>query len=327
MTLGWFGLLALQPATWLARWFGGVQARALFAGCAAHSILPLSEPPSGASGLLFLATAHAGGWPMPRGGSVRIADALSAELAEHGGEIVTSRRVARMEDLPAHRAALFDVAPRDLLAIAGSRLGGRYAGSLRDFRHGPGAFKVDLVLDGPIPWRNAELSGAGTVHLGGTFEEIAESEAAVHAGRIPERPFVLLAQPSLFDATRAPAGMHVAWAYCHVPNGSDVDMTERILGQIERFAPGVRDRIVARHTMGPAELEAHDANYVGGDIAGGRQDLGQIFTRPAVRLDPYTTPDPAIFLCSASTPPGGGVHGMCGYHAARSALKGVLREP
>jgi phytoene dehydrogenase-like protein len=325
VTLGLFGFLALQPATWLARWFRGRRARALLAGCAAHSILRLSEPASGASGLLFLAAAHASGWPIPRGGSARIADALAGVLTEHGGRIVTDRRVADLTDLPPHRAALFDVAPRDLLAIAGSRLGGRYARRLRRYRHGPGAFKIDLVLDGPIPWRDPTLAGAGTVHLGGTFEEIAATEAEVHAGRIPDRPFVLLAQPSQFDTSRAPAGQHVVWAYCHVPNGSDVDMTEQIVGQIERFAPGVRDRILARHAIGPGDLEAHDANYVGGDIAGGRQDLTQLFTRPAVRLDPYTTPDPTLFLCSASTPPGGGVHGMCGHHAARSALRRVLR--
>jgi phytoene dehydrogenase-like protein len=324
--LAWFGALALQPATWLGRWFKGPLARAAFAGCAAHSILSFSEPASGAAALVFLATAHAGGWPMPRGGSARIADALAGVLADDGGQIFTERRIDRLEDLPPHRAALFDVAPRDLLSICGSRLGSAYSGRLQRFRHGPGAFKLDLLLDGPIPWRNAELAGAGTVHLGGTFEEIAASEAEVHAGRIPDRPFVLLAQPSLFDPTRAPAGQHVAWAYCHVPNGSDVDMTERILGQIERFAPGLRDRVLAQHSMGPAQLEAHNANYVGGDIAGGRQDLRQLFTRPAVRLDPYSTPDRRIYLCSASTPPGGGVHGMCGYHAAQSALQRVFRD-
>jgi len=322
--LAWFGALALQPASWLARWFETPLGRAAFAGCATHSILSFSEPASGAGGLVFLATAHAVGWPMPRGGSARLADALAGVLAAEGGIIFTDRRIERLDELPPHRAALFDVSPRDMLEICGSRLGSAYSARLRNFRHGAGAFKVDLLLDGPIPWRNPELTGAGTVHLGGTFEEIAASEAEVQAGRIPDRPFVLLAQPSLFDPTRAPAGQHVAWAYCHVPNGSDVDMTERILGQIERFAPGLRDRVVAQHSMGPAQLEAHNANYVGGDIVGGRQDVRQLFTRPAVRLDPYSTPDRRIYLCSASTPPGGGVHGMCGYHAARSALRRVL---
>lgn len=326
LALAWFGALALQPATWLARWFDGPLGRALLAGCAAHSILPLDEPASGVAALVFPATAHAGGWPVPRGGAASLADALAGVLRDHGGEIFTDHRVTSLADLPAHWAALFDVAPRDLLAICGSRLGTPYTQRLRGYRHGPGAFKVDFALDGPIPWRNAELAGAGTVHLGGTFEEIAASEADVHAGRIPERPFLLLGQPSLFDPTRAPAGKHVAWAYCHVPNGSAVDMTERIVSQIERFAPGFRDLILAHHSMGPAALEAHNPNNVGGDIAGGRQDLRQLFTRPAVRLDPYSTPDPSIYLCSASTPPGGGVHGMCGYHAARSALRRVFDD-
>jgi phytoene dehydrogenase-like protein len=326
MALAWFGGLALQPATWLARWFEGPLARAALAGCAAHSILSFDEPVSGAAVLIFLGTAHAAGWPMPRGGSGMLATALAGVLSQEGGEIVTDRRITRLDDLPAHRAALFDVAPRDLLEICGSRLGSSYARRLRRFRYGAGAFKLDLLLDGPIPWRNLELAGAGTVHLGGTFEEIAASEAEVQAGRVPDRPFVLLAQPSMFDSTRAPAGQHVAWAYCHVPNGSDVDMTERILGQIERFAPGLRDRVLAQHSMGPAQLEAHNANYVGGDIAGGRHDLRQTFTRPAPRLDPYSTPDRRIYLCSASTPPGGGVHGMGGYHAARSALRRVFRD-
>jgi phytoene dehydrogenase-like protein len=215
--------------------------------------------------------------------------------------------------------AVFDVSPDQLLTIAGDRLSGRYRRALASYRHGPGAFKVDLALDGAIPWRAAELSRAGTVHVGGTLEEIARAEGAVGAGREPDRPFVLLVQPSLFDSTRAPEGRHTVWAYCHVPNRSTADMTEPILRQIERFAPGFRDRILATAATGPAELEVYNPNNVGGDIAGGRNDLGQLFTRPAWRLDPYTTPDPSIFLCSASTPPGGGVHGMCGYHAARSA--------
>lgn len=320
LALAWFGLFALQPASWLARWFATAQARALLAGCAAHSILRLDEATSGAAGMIFMATAHNPGWPMPRGGSARLAEALAGVLRELGGEIFTERPVSRLSDLPPHRTALFDVAPRDLLRICRPRLGGRYARQLRSYRHGPGAFKLDLVLERPIPWRNPELAGAGTVHLGGTFEEIAAAEAEVHAGRIPERPFVLLAQPTMFDPSRAPEGAHVAWAYCHVPHGSTVDMTARILAQIERFAPGALDLLVARNATGPAELQAHNPNYVGGDIAGGRQDWRQLFARPAPRLDPYSTPDPSIYICSASTPPGGGVHGMCGYHAARSAL-------
>ncbi len=316
-----FGIDAVQPATWLARRFDGPRARALVAGNAAHSMLRLSEPVTGAYALLFMASFHAAGWPFARGGSARIAEALAGVLQEAGGEIFTERRITRMEDLPPHRTALFDVSPRALLEIAGERLDGWYARSLKRYRYGPGAFKLDLALDGPIPWRDPEVAGAGTVHLGGSFEEIAAAEDAVSRGRVPDRPFVLLAQHSLFDASRAPAGKHTAWAYCHVPNGSSVDMTEPILAQIERFAPGFRDLIIGSHAMGPAELEAYDPNYVGGDINGGRQDALQLFTRPAIRLDPYSTPDPSVFLCSASTPPGGGVHGMCGYHAAQSALR------
>ena len=316
-----FGLSALQPASWLVRAFDEPQARALLAGCAAHSMLRLEEPLSGAFAMLFLASAHAVGWPITRGGSSRIADALVAELRDDGGEVFTDRRIDSLADLPPHGLTLFDVTPRQLLFIAGPRMGTRYASALRHYRYGPGAFKVDLALDGPIPWRNPEVAQAGTVHLGGTYEEIAASEREVAAGRNPERPFVLLAQHSLFDPTRAPEGKHTVWAYCHVPNGSPVDMSERIIDQIERFAPGLRERILARHTMGPAELEAYNANYVGGDINGGRQDMLQLFTRPTLRLDPYSTPDPAIFLCSSSTPPGGGVHGMCGHLAANSALK------
>jgi phytoene dehydrogenase-like protein len=316
-----FGLLAFQPATWLARSFDGPQARALLAGAAAHSMLRLSEPITGAYGLLFLASAHAVGWPFARGGSARIAEALGNVLTGAGGEIVTGQRVERLMELPGHRVALFDVEPRQLLGIAGSRLGGAYRRQLDRYRYGPGVFKIDLALDGPIPWRNQDLARAGTVHLGGTFEEIAAGEREVAAGRIAERPFVLLAQHSLFDSSRAPEGKHTAWAYCHIPNGSSVDMTDRIIGQIERFAPGVRDRILASHAMGPAKLEAYNPNYVGGDINGGRQDILQLFTRPAWRIDPYSTPDRAIWLCSSSTPPGGGVHGMCGHLAARSALR------
>ena len=316
-----FGLGALQPASWLVRSFADPPARALLAGCAAHSMLRLEEPISGAFALLFLASAHAVGWPIVRGGSSRLAEVLAAELTGLGGEVVTDRRIDRLPDLPPHGAALFDVTPRQLLAIAGDRMGIRYERGLRRYRYGPGAFKLDLALDGPIPWRNPELAGAGTVHLGGTFEEIATSEREVARGRNPERPFVLLAQHSLFDASRAPDGKHTVWAYCHVPNGSPVDMSDRIIDQIERFAPGLRDRILGRHAMGPAQLETYNANYVGGDINGGRQDLGQLFTRPTLRLDPYSTPDPAIFICSSSTPPGGGVHGMCGHLAAKSVLK------
>jgi phytoene dehydrogenase-like protein len=325
VALGRYGLLAIQPATLLARRFHGAAARALLAGCTAHSMLRLDQLTSGAFGLTLLASAHAVGWPFPRGGSQRIADALAEELRALGGEIVTGQEVTSLDELPPHRAALLDITPRQMLQLAGSRLRGPYAAQLRRYRYGPGSFKLDLALDGPVPWRNPELLQAGTVHVGGTLEEIAASERAVSRGRVPERPFVLVAQPSLFDPTRAPEGKQTLWAYCHVPSGSTVDMTERICAQIDRFAPGFRDRIVAMSVKGPAELERYNPNYIGGDINGGLQDLRQLFTRPAVRPDPYSTPDPGIFICSSSTPPGGGVHGLCGYHAARSALRGVLR--
>ncbi len=320
-----FGTRAIQPARWLVRRFERPQARAVFAGCAAHSMLRLGAPVTGAYGLLFLASAHAVGWPVAEGGSGRIGGALAGELAALGGEIATGRRVETIDALPPHHAALFDVTPRQLLRISGPRLTGLYRSELERYRYNSGSFKLDLALDGPVPWRNPELVGAGTVHVGGTFEEIAGAEALVRRGRIPARPFVLVSQQSLFDPTRAPAGKQTLWAYCHVPNGSDVDMTEPILRQIERFAPGFRDRILAIHRMSPADLEAHDANLVGGDIGAGLQDIGQLFTRPAPRVDPYSTPDPGIWICSASTPPGPGVHGMSGHLAAASALRHVLR--
>jgi phytoene dehydrogenase-like protein len=317
-----FGWPAIQSATRLGRRFDGERARALVAGAAAHSILSLTEPVSAAAALVMLGSAHADGWPFPRGGSGRLAEALAAELQSHGGRIETGRPVERMNDLPPHRVALFDTSPQALVEITGDRLASGYRRRLEGFRHGPGVFKVDIAIDGPIPWRADGVERAGTVHLGGTLEEIARAEAAVVAGRHPDRPFVLLAQQSLFDTTRAPAGRHTVWAYCHVPNGSNEDQTEPILAQVERFAPGFRDRILAVSALSPADLEAYNPNDVGGDIAGGRFDLGQLFTRPSLRVfDPYATPDPSIFLCSASTPPGGGVHGMAGWHAARSALR------
>ena len=316
-----FGLQAIVSAKGTVRRFRGERARALFAGAAAHSILPLNERFSAAAGLLMLASAHADGWPFPEGGAGRLSGAMARMLKEAGGRIETGVKVGRMQDLPGHSTALFDVAPRQLAQIAGDRLSGRYRRALLGFRHGPGIFKLDLAIDGAIPWRDPALLRAGTVHLGGTFEEIAQSEADVGAGRVPSRPFVLLAQQSLFDRTRVPDGKNTVWAYCHVPNGSVVDMSEPILTQIERFAPGFRDTILASHVSTPADLERYNPNYVGGDISGGRFDLRQLFTRPAIRWNPYSTPDPGIFICSSSTPPGAGVHGMCGYHAAKSALR------
>jgi phytoene dehydrogenase-like protein len=321
LRLARFGLHALQPATLLARRFHDRPARALLAGAAAHSLLRLDEVVSGAAALLMLGSAHADGWPFPEGGAGRITDALVAEAAELGVEVVTDAPVATIDDLPASRVALFDTGPRAIADVAAGRLPERYARRLRGYRYGPAVWKLDLALDGPIPWQNESVALAGTVHLGGTFEEIAASEAAATAGRPNLRPFVLLAQQSLFDPTRSPAGKHAVWAYCHVPNGSTVDHTEAILGQIERFAPGFRERILAIRATTPAQLAAYNPNNVGGEVAGGRIDIRQLFTRPVARIDPYATPDPRLFLCSSSTPPGGGVHGMCGWHAAHSALR------
>jgi phytoene dehydrogenase-like protein len=324
VALARFGARAAPPATGLARLsFRGAKARGLFAGLAAHSMLPLGRPPSAAFGLMLGLLGHAVGWPLPRGGSQRISDALASYLRTLGGEIETGRRVESLAELGDARAVLLDVTPRGLLALAGERLPSRYRRRLERYRYGSGVFKLDWALDGPIPWRAEECARAATVHLGATLEEIADSEASPARGEIVERPYVLLAQQSLFDPTRAPAGQHTAWAYCHLPNGSTVDMTERIESQVERFAPGFRERILARSALGPADLERHNANYVGGDINGGAATLSQLLTRPVARLSPYTTPLPGVFLCSSSTPPGGGVHGMCGYHAARAALRSL----
>jgi phytoene dehydrogenase-like protein len=327
LVLGRFGARALLPAAALARLsFRGEQARGLFAGLAAHSMLPLERPPSAAFGLMLGLLGHDGGWPFPRGGSQRISDALASYLRSLGGEIETGHRVGSLTEVGETRPVLLDVTPRGLLAIAGDRLPPRYRRGLERYRFGPGVFKLDWALDGPIPWRAEECARAATVHLGAALEEIAASEAAPWRGRIAKRPYVLLAQQSLFDPTRAPAGRHTAWAYCHVPNGSTVDMTERIERQVERFAPGFRERILARSARTPADFERHNANNIGGDINGGAATLSQLFTRPVARLSPYTTPLPGVFLCSASTPPGGGVHGMCGYHAAQAALRFLDRR-
>ena len=300
------------------RTFETERARALLAGHAAHSMLPLEVRPSGGIGLLLLATAHAYGWGFPRGGSQRLADALADRLRELGGEIHT---VSPVDELPRADAVLADVVPRELLRIAGERLSPRYTRALGRYRYGPGVFKLDWALDGPIPWSAEECSRAGTVHLGGTLAEVAESERAPRAGRHSERPFVLLTQPSLFDDSRAPAGKHTAWAYCHVPNGSTEDMAERIEAQVERFAPGFRKLVLARSALGPADFARRNRNIVGGDINGGAMDLGQLVFRPVRKPVPYRTPVRGLYICSSSTPPGGGVHGMCGYSAARIALR------
>jgi len=325
LILARFGLRAIRSARGLANsQFQGERARALFAGMAAHSMLPLEQGLSAAFGLTLGIAGHAVGWPFPHGGSQRIADALASYLRSLGGEIVTGWGVESIDELPPARATLFDVTPRQLLHIAGHRLPRGYRRRLARYRYGPGVFKIDWALDGPIPWKAEACQRAGTVHLGGTLEEIAASERAVWRGEHPEKPFVLLAQHSLFDPTRAPAGKHTAWGYCHVPPSSTFDMTGRIEAQIERFAPGFCDRILARHTMSPARLEQYNPNYIGGDINGGVQDLWQHFTRPAPRLVPYRTPARGLYICSSSTPPGGGVHGMCGYHAARVVLRDGL---
>ena len=317
-----FGFKALRSAEGFAKsHFKGPQARALFAGMSGHWILPLDRPISAAAGLALGTMGHAIGWPLPRGGSQHIVDAMAAYLQALGGEIVTGIEIKSLDMLPPARAVLCDITPRQLLRIAGTRLPASYQRKLQHYRYGPGVFKLDLALDGPIPWRAPACGRAGTVHLGGTLPEIVASEAAVWRGEHPERPLVLLAQQSLFDPTRAPAGKHTVWAYCHVPSGSTFDMSERIEAQIERFAPGFRDRILARHTLNAAQLEEYNANYIGGDINGGVQDIWQLFTRPTIQVNPYTTPLDNVYLCSSSTPPGGGVHGLCGYYAATTALK------
>ena len=321
-----FGLDALRPARSLAeRSFEGEAARAMFAGVSAHSILRLEQPASASFGLVLLTLAHVAGWPFPRGGSQRIVDALVAYLRSLGGAIETGAPVSSLRELPPARDVLLDLTPRQVLAVAGDRLPPRYRRALRRYRYGPAAFKVDYALAAPVPWTAADCGRAATVHVGGTLDEISASERAVWRGAPPERPFVLVAQQSLFDPTRAPEGKHTLWAYCHVPNGSTFDMTERIEQQLERFAPGFRDVVLARAVRTPAENERENANLVGGDINGGVQDLRQLLARPVLRPAPYRTPLRGVYVCSASTPPGGGVHGMCGYNAARLALHAATR--
>jgi len=320
--LAGFGLPALLSASVYARLaFREPRTRAMFAGVAAHSFLPLGTPTTTSFALMLLGAAHVGGWPFPRGGSQRISDALAGHLRSLGGEIETGHRVRDVAELPDATATLFDVTPRQLDRIAGARLPDGYRGRLRRYRPGPGVFKIDYALSAPVPWRAAECARAGTVHLGGSFEDVARAEAELGSGRHPERPFVLVAQHSLFDPTRAPVGKHTAWVYCHVPNGSTVDMTDRVEAQLERFAPGFRDVVLARHTMTTADVERRNENNIGGDISSGAHDGLQFLLRPFPQVDPYATPAKGIYLCSAATPPGAGVHGMCGANAARSALR------
>jgi phytoene dehydrogenase-like protein len=326
LALATAGLRSLGSARGFAKAaFEGERARALFAGNAAHSFLALETRPSALFGVVLGTLGHAFGWPLPKGGSQSIADALASYLLSVGGEIFTGVRIGSVDEVPETRTVLFDVTPRQLLDIAGEHFTERYRGALKRYRYGPGVFKVDLALDGPIPWKAEDCLRAGTVHLGGTLEEIAAGEAAVARGEHPERPFVLLAQQSLFDPTRSPEGKHTVWAYCHVPNGSTFDMTGRIEAQIERFAPGFGDRVLARNAWGPADLERWNANLVGGDINGGFMNVRQLFARPMIRPNPYSTSAPGLYLCSSSTPPGGAVHGLCGYMAARSALRYLKR--
>ena len=316
-----FGVHALQPATWVARRFESDEAAALFGGCAAHAILPLTRPLTAAFGLMLAGSAHADGWPVAAGGSQAVADALAARLKELGGEVRTGVHVRSLADVPAHDIALFDTNPAQLAAIAGDALPARYRTRLERFHHGPGAYKIDYALDGPVPWDNDDCRRAGTVHVIGTLPELVAAEADVAAGRMPDRPYVLVVQSSIFDPSRAPDGKHTLWAYAHVPHGYVGDATEAIEQQIERFAPGFRDVVLARHVTAPRGLEAYNPNYVGGDIAGGAHSGLQLVFRPTIALRPYATPNPSLFLCSASTPPGAGVHGMCGLHAADRALR------
>ena len=322
-----FGLAGLRSMQGLARsLFQEERAGALLAGIAAHSILPLDARATAAFALVLASAGHAVGWPIARGGSGAIVAALAECFRETGGEIATGVRVSTLADLPAARAYVLDVTPRQLLTIAGDRLTPRYRRSLERFRYGPGVFKMDWALGEPIPWRDAECSRAATVHLWGDLEQVTRAESLVHRGAVDPAPFVILVQPSLFDSSRAPQGRHTAWAYCHVPHGSDVDHSAAIESLIERFAPGFRDLVLARHCMTARQLERYDPNYVGGDIGGGMSDLRQLFFRPVAKLDPYATSAPDLFLCSSSTPPGAGVHGMCGYWAAQSVLRNAFRS-
>lgn len=324
LKLARFGLDALTSASFLARRFNTQAAKGLWAGMAAHSIQPLTNLTTSAIGLVLMSAAHLKGWPIPAGGSKEIANALVSYFIALGGRIETGFYVRSLDQIPSAKAVLFDVTPRQLLQIAGHRFSSIYKWQLERYRYGMGVFKIDWALDGPIPFTAPEARRAGTVHIGNTFEEIKLSEQQCWEGRHAERPFVLLAQQSLFDDSRAPEGKHTAWAYCHVPNGSTRDMTEIIEKQVERFAPGFRDQIIGRHTMNTSQMQEHNPNYIGGDINGGVIDIGQLFTRPALRSSPYRTSAKGLYICSSSTPPGGGVHGMCGYHAAKRALNDIF---
>jgi len=319
-----FGKKALTSASYLSGSLKSAEAKGFFAGMAAHAIQPLSNLGTSAVALVLLAAGHLQGWPAPKGGSENIARALTSYFTSLGGKIETSFCVTSLAQLPSAKAVLFDVTPRQLLQIAGHKFSPLYKWQLERYRYGMGVFKIDWALDAPIPFKADECRHAGTVHIGNTFKEIADGEQEIWEGKHAEKPFTLLAQPSIFDRTRAPENKHIAWAYCHVPQGSRKDMTTIIENQVERFAPGFKETILARHTMDTTQMEAYNPNYIGGDINGGAMNIGQLFTRPALRLSPYKTSAKGIYICSSSTPPGGGVHGMCGYHAAKKALKDVF---
>jgi phytoene dehydrogenase-like protein len=320
-----FGLYALRSCTTLAnQLFKTKEAKALFAGLAAHSIQPLTAPATASFGLVLGMLGHAVGWPIPKGGSQSIADALAGYLKSLGGEIFVNHEIKSGNELPKARATLLDITPKQLLELAGEQLPSSYANALQRFRYSAGVFKVDYALSEVVPWKDKNCLRAGTVHVGGTLEEIAQSEYEMARGNHSETPYVLVAQQSLFDDTRAPDRKHTLWAYCHVPHGSTVNMTEKIEGQLERFAPGFKDIVLARHTMNTQQMQSYNPNYLGGDINGGAADLLQLFKRPVLSVSPYRTPLKGVYLCSSSTPPGGGVHGMCGYYAAKTALKDLF---
>lgn len=326
ITMARFGLKALWPARRLAlRLFENQRARALFGGCAGHSVLSLDHWMTSALGLIFALTAHVETWPIAKGGSRAIGRALGDYLLSLGGEIECDQRITSHRELPGARVVLFDLSPKAVTAIATDELPDRYRKRLLRYRYGPGTFKLDWALDGEIPWRDAHVATAITVHVGGSLEEIAQSELDAWQGRHNDQPYLIVCQQSHADPSRAPEGKHTGYAYCHVPHGAERDMTECIEAQVERFAPGFRDLILARHKTSPADFETLNPNYVGGAITGGAADIGQLFTRPVARLNPYTTPNPKYYLCSAATPPGGGVHGMCGYYAARTAIDRLAR--
>lgn len=325
LSMAAFGLKALSSASWLARRFSTAEARGLWGGMSAHSLIPLSHLSSSAIGIVLLTIGHIRGWPVPKGGAENIARALASYFVSLGGKIETNRYISSLDQLPSSHALLMDITPKQLLEIAGYRFSSIYRWQLEKYRYGMGVFKIDWALDEAIPFRSEACRQAGTIHIGNTFEEIAAGEQQVWKGKHPEKPFVLLAQQSIFDPSRAPAGKHTAWAYCHVPNSSAKDMTEAIEKQVERFAPGFRERILARSTMNTGQMQAYNPNNVGGDINGGVIDIRQLFTRPALRFSPYRTSAKGIYICSSSTPPGGGVHGMCGYYAAKQALKDVFK--